>query len=126
MVYHLECLVLDIRITLSTCCLCIRFWHASHILNARDDWPKQKSLIDDSRIVPNGCVVNIKCGQSQCKFKLTAYEYRYDPEDFNPVSDVKTINTDLQEDRSHSGSVCSLKADNEVYPQVQIANYFRI
>ena len=27
-----------------------------------------------------------------------AYEYRYDPEDFDPVSDVKAINTDLQED----------------------------
>ena len=81
-------------------------------------------MVDDSHIIPNGCVVNIKCGQSQCKFKLTAYEYRYDPEDFNPVSDTKTINIDLQEDRSHSGSIYSLKANNETCPQVD--NYFKM
>ena len=98
--------------------LYIRFWNASYILNARDDWPKQKSVIDENHIIPNGRVVNIKCGQSQCKFKLTAYEYRYDPEDFDPVSDVKTINTDLQEDRSLSGSIYSSKANNESCSQV--------
>ena len=73
-------------------------------------------MVDDNHIIPNGYVVNIKCGQSKCKFKLIAYEYRYDPEDFYSVSDVKTINTDLQEDRSLSGS----KANNinETYLQM--------
>lgn len=84
-------------------------------MNARDDWPKDKSVIDD--IIPNGCVVNVKCGQSHCKFQLTAYTYQYDPEDFNPVSSTATINTEVQDDRSSSGSMRYLKVNNTAYSQ---------
>ena len=98
----------------------IRFWRASPILNARSDWPKHLSVIDNSRFIPNGCVVNIKCGQSNCKFQLTAYQYHYDPEDSNPnpVPSVSTINMDVQDDRSLSGSVDCLKPNNSDYLQV--------
>ena len=101
----------------------IRFWRISPILKARSDWPKHQSVVDDSKFIPNGCVVNIKCGQSNCKFQLTAYQYHYDPEDFNPINfnpapSVTTINTDVQDDRSLSGSVDSLKLNNAAYLQV--------
>ena len=97
----------------------IRFWRVSPILNARSDWPKCQSVIDDSRFIPNGCVVNIKCGQSNCKFQLTAYQYHFDPEDFNPSPSITTINTDVQGDRSLSGSVDCLKPNNAAYLQVR-------
>ena len=105
----------------ANCFICLnRFWHKSPILNARNDWPKQKSVIDDKKSIVNGCVVNIKCGQSNCKFQLTAYQYHYDPEDFNPVAahSISTIYTDEQDEQSPSGSVNCLKPNNAAYLQV--------
>ena len=77
-------------------------------------------MIDDKESIVNGCVVNIKCGQSNCKFQLTAYQYHFDPEDFNPVpaDSISTINTDEQDDRSTGGSVNCLKPNNAAYLQV--------
>jgi len=88
-------------------------------LNARNDWPKRNRVIDTDKFIRNGCVVNIKCGQSHCKFQLTAYRYHYEPEDFDPPSSTATINADIQDDKSVSGSIHCYKPNNDELLQVK-------
>lgn len=87
-------------------------------------------------------MVNIKCGQSHCKFKLTAYQF-HKPEDFNPpptnlltpssadgscsasIKSNNGINADLhiQDDRLRSSSSTkSYSANNSVSVDLHVQN----
>ena len=73
-----------------------RYWTPSSILNSRGNWPQHNYSVNYSKVIPNGCVVNVKCGESRCKFQLTTYSYLSCCHD--QVGDQNITDEDLQEE----------------------------
>ena len=75
-----------------------RYWTASSILNTCGNWPQHNYSVNYSKVIPNGCAVNVKCGESRCKFQLTTYSHLHPASIFDLVGDENVTDEDLQEE----------------------------
>ena len=72
-----------------------RYWTPSSILNTRGNWPQRSYSV---KFFTNGCVVDVKCGESCCKFQLTTYSYRHSVFICHPVGNQNITGKDLQKE----------------------------